>query len=275
MGDLGNPEPFARLLALRRTGVAGELMRVRGPRLNLHSHSRGIIVFIGILVTAVVIGLTLVGYPTSDGWHAAMYALLGIIATLWVADTAHRVQWEIRNFLMGRVNSRLERTDAVIELCESAVHEFRAATFFPAVGVRDDPEHGPTRYMNAIENALENEVEVTLVSISLDEALAYCRKRKRDFQQPCLDALDRIELRLKQLDKRFPNFVRIEVVGKAITVNVCHNESTALIYHMSLGPEAGNDSDDVGAGFKSSDARVVAVAKGGFSRYRQFSAAPG
>ncbi len=124
--------------------------------------------------------------------------------------------------------------------------------------------------MAAIEDALERGVEVTLVSISLDEALAYSRENK--FDQSCLDALERIELRMRQLDRRFKKLIRIEVVGKAITVNVCHNESAALIYHMSLGIKQREYGDDFGAGFKSSDARIVTIAKGGFSRYRQFSA---
>jgi hypothetical protein len=234
------------------------------------SKSSRLVVVVGFLAAAAIAALVLTDFPADGEWRDATYVFLGVVATLWVADTAHRVQSEIRNFLMGRVNSRLERTDAVIELCRAANHEFRAATFFPAVGVRDDPERAPTRYMAAIEDALERGVEVTLVSISLDEALAYSRENK--FDQPCLDALERIELRMRQLDRRFKKLMRIEVVGKAITVNVCHNESAALIYHMSLGVRQKEAGDDFGAGFKSSDARIVAIAKGGFSRYRQFSA---
>lgn len=236
--------------------------------INQDGDSRGLVLFVGFASAALLALLTLTSVPPDSAWREATFVFLGIAATLWVSDIAYRVQWEVRNFLMGRVNSRLERTDAVIELCESANHEFRAATFFPSVGVRDDPERGPTRYLAAIENALERGVEVTLVSVSLLEALAYSRENK--FDQSCLDALDRIELRMKQLDQRFKSMNRIEVVGKAITVNVCHNESAALIYHMSLGVKA-KGADDFGAGFKSSDARIVAIAKGGFSRYRQFN----
>jgi hypothetical protein len=123
-------------------------------------------------------------------------------------------------------------------------------------------------YLRAIEKALLQEVDVTLVSVSCAEALAYCEDN--GFSEGSCEALVWIGVRLEELSERFNNkhsknrLTWITVPGEAITLNVCHNESTALIYHMSLG-----DEDD-GDGFRSTDARIVAVAKGGFSRYRKY-----
>lgn len=233
--------------------------------------SQIIILVVGAGVTAVVALSTQLGLPSDDGWRTALYVLLGVAVTLVVATTTdgvHRkiqgVQWEIRDFLMERVNSRNERTAAVIDLCRKASHEFCAVTFFPAVGIRDDPESAPGEYLHALEEALaKKEIRVTLVSVSCEEAREYC-KQNSGFHPASYDALDWIGDRLKGLERRFPERLElIHVPGEAITVNVCHNESTALMYHMSM-------TNDDGAGFRSTDARIVAVAKGAFSRYMDY-----
>jgi hypothetical protein len=215
-----------------------------------------------VLVTAGVVGSTQWGLPHDEHWRTALFVVAGVLATLWVADTAHGVQQEIRDFLMERVNSRQQRTDAVIDLCACAAHEFRAATFFPAVGIRDEPKRYPGIYLRTLEEALARGVDVTLVSVSCAEARAYCEEK--EFGDASRDALMWIEERLNELSDRFKDSLTwITVPGEAITVNVCHNESTALMYHMSL-------KDDDGDGFRSTDARIVAVAKGGFYRYRKY-----
>jgi hypothetical protein len=235
-----------------------------------HRHMRAIIIGVGMAVTIVVAISTQLAFPPSNDWRTALYVLLGVIVTLVVADTAdvvqqkiQGVQLEIRDFLMERVNSRHERTEAVIELCKSATHEFRAVTLFPVVGIQDDPETAPGDYLRAVEEALQNEAKVTLVSMSCDEAKQYCESRKLSDQS--MRALNWVDERLAGLVNRFPH--RLEVItvpGDTITVNVCHNDSTALLYHVGL-------QDDDGAGFRSTDARVVAVAKGGVARYTRFN----
>jgi hypothetical protein len=215
-----------------------------------------------LLITLAVVVSTLRDWPSSDHWRTACYVILGILATLWVAHTAHRVQQEIKDFLMERVNSRKQRTDAVVDLCRCAEREFRAVTFFPAVGIRDAPNRVPGVYLHAIEEALSNGVDVTLVSVSCEEAKNYCEEK--EFDNDSIEALSWVEERLNELSARFVDqFTWITVPGEAITVNVCHNESAALMYHMSL-------KDDDGDGFRSTDARIVAVAKGGFDRYRKY-----
>lgn len=230
-------------------------------------HVRPLTIAVAVLICLGVIASTEYGVPHSESWRGAIFVLIGILATLWVAGTAQMVQEEIRDFLMERVNSRSQRTVAVIELCNCAVHEFRAVTFLPAVGVRDEPEHGPGEYLHAVEDALSRGVRVTLVSVSCDEAKAYCEGK--DFGDDSCDALGWIGGRLTELSERFEETLDwITVPGEAITVNVCHNESAALMYHMGL------ECDD-GDGFRSTDARILSVAKGGFSRYEEYHRAPG
>lgn len=223
---------------------------------------RGIVIVGFGFVAAVVVLKLSTGFSPSNGWGAVVYGVVGVLVTLWVAHVAHGIQEEIRNFLMGKVNSRHERTDAVIAMCEEADSVFCAATFFPAVGIRDNPETKPSEYLIALEKALERDVNVSLVSVSFAEARQYCTKKR--FPAPSLKALDWIEKRLSELEGRFPDALsRREIAGNLMTTNVCFNDSSALLYHMSL------VSDDDGAGFKSSDARILAVAEGGFSRYEE------
>ncbi len=217
---------------------------------------------VAFLVGGLVVAATQWQIPAESDWRNAVFVVIGVLATLWVADTAHSVQREIRDFLMERVNSRPQRTYAVIELCASATHQFRAVTFLPAVGIRDDPALAPGIYLRTLEEALAREVKVTLVSVSCSDAKAYCEEK--EFSDASIEALGWIENRLTELRERFPDRLTwITVPGEAITVNICHNESTALMYHMGL-------KKDDGDGFRSTDARILAVAKGGFCRYAKY-----
>lgn len=245
-----------------------ELIVRRLPKLNGVGLDRGshlMTVTVAFAVAGVVAAMTHWQIPPGSSWRNTIFVVIGVLATLWVADIAYTVQREIRDFLMERVNSRPQRTNAVIELCRCATHEFRAVTFLPAVGVRDDPAVAPGVYLRAVEEALAapRNVKVTLVSVSCADARAYCEEK--EFSDASIEALDWIENRLTELRERFPDQLTwITVPGEAITVNVCHNESTALMYHMGL-------KKDDGDGFRSTDARILAVAKGGFSRYAKYN----
>ncbi|HEX4465014.1 MAG TPA: hypothetical protein VH042_10280 [Solirubrobacterales bacterium] len=220
-------------------------------------------------MTGAVAASTQWAFPPSNSWRTAVYVLIGVIVTLVVADIAnfiqekiHKVQVEIQNFLVEIVNTRQKRAAAVIDLCRTADREFRAVTFFPAVGVQDDPKRVPAQYLQALEEALEGDVDVTLVSVSCEEAKQYCTER--GLKEGSSEALTWIESRLKELDGRFDTLTWITVPGDQITINVCHNESAALMYHMAL-------ASDEGSGFKSTDARIIDVAKGGFERYEEYN----
>lgn len=208
-----------------------------------------------------------------DGWSTIALGVTGILVTIVVARTGYRIQGEVRNiqretqdFLMGKVNSRSQRTSAIIDMCTSADQTFCAATFFPAVGIRDRPDYEPMTYLRALEVALSAGVEVTLISVSLEEAKEYCEGRD-EFSKRCVMALEEVHRRLNEVQDRViagtldGTLERWELAGSQLTVNMCYNDSTALIYHMSL------DGEDEGAGFKSADDRVLEVARGGFSRY--------
>jgi hypothetical protein len=251
----------------------GRWLPVRKPREH-PGRSRLIIVGVGLLVTAAVAASTQLAWPHSNSWRTAAYVLIGVMVTLIVADVAnfiqekiHKVQVEIQNFLVEIVNTRQKRSDAVIELCRKADREFRAVTFFPAVGVQDNPRRKPGEYLQVIEDALERDVEVTLVSATCDDVEAYCVEKSEDFKDASSKALIWIETRLRELDDRFDKLKLIRVPGERITVNICHNESAALMYHIAL-------TSDKGSGFRSTDARIVDVAKGGFERYEEFSRQP-
>jgi hypothetical protein len=234
------------------------LDRAQRPYLN----SRAVIIGVGSVATILIALTTQLAFPPSEDWRTAVYVFLGLLVTVVVADTADIIQRQIRDFLMERVNSRNERTAAVIGLCREAAHEFRAVTYFPVVGLRDEPDFAPAEYLRAIEGALDEEVDVTLVSISCEEAKRHCEEQ--GFGTRSVEALDWIAQRLEGLERRFADrFTVITVPPSAITVNICHNESSALMYHVGL-------DDDDGSGFKSTDARIVAVAKGGFARYQEF-----
>lgn len=233
-----------------------------------------LVVIIVLAIISVLLNL-LTGLPDVEGWDAAALAVIGVLVTLVVARTADSIQREVRklqqeiqDFLMGKVNSRTQRTSAVIEICEKSDHKFRAATFFPAVGIRDNPDSEPMVYLKALEDALRKGVHVQLIFAPFDEARKYC-KGSDDFSTRCLVALDEVEERLNELQKRADagnlkgTLWKREIPGAQLTLNICYNDSAALIYHMSL------DGKDAGAGFKSSDDRVREVAKGGFSRYRE------
>jgi hypothetical protein len=215
---------------------------------------------VGLGLTIAVVVSTLLGVPSSSGARAAAYAVAGVGCTVFVAFNQERIQEEIRRFLMERVNSRRARTRLVIDLCREAEDEFRAVTFFPVVGIQDDPKSSPREYLNALETKLEvDHVEVTLVSMSCAEARDYCLER--GFNHGSIKALDWVEPRLEGLIRRFPDLLTvITIPGAAITVNLCHNHQTALIYHID--PEG-----DKGSGIKSNDRDVVEVAKGGVTRY--------
>lgn len=225
-------------------------------------HSYLLVGGLGAVVTAVVVASTLLEKPSDAGQRAGLYAVLGIVATIVVAVSSEKIQGEIREFLMERVRSRRARTAAVIDLCEKADHEFCAVTYFPVVGIRDDPHTAPRRYLNALEEKLDEKVKVTLVSVSCAEAKEY--SEDRGFTPESIDALIWVERRLEELVARYPNLRIITVPGSAITVNVCHNEEAALVYHMS-------PDNDNGLGFKSADPLVVDVAKGGALRYATYS----
>ena len=248
------------------------------PEARRHRHSKWFIVAVGLIVTAVVAISTQWAFPPSNDWRTALYVLLGILVTLVLANTSdvvqrkiQKVQFEIRDFLMERLGNRHERTAAVIELCRTAGHEFRAVTYFPVVGIQDDPKTAPAEYLRALEETLAKEVKVTLVSVSCTEARRYCELE--NFDEASIETLEWVEDRLKGLSSRFPdNLELITVPGDAITVNVCHNDSTALMYHVDLKDDKDDDSEkDKGFGFKSADARILAVAKGGVTRYRHYN----
>jgi hypothetical protein len=229
--------------------------------------SRLIIIGVGFAVTVAVAASTQWAFPPSNSWRTAVYVLIGVIVTLIVADVAnflqekvHKVQLEIQTFLMERVNTRQKRARVIVELCQSADAEFRAVTFFPAVGIQDDPAQVPAEYLQSLEAALVRGVKVMLISVSCEEAKAYCTENTGTFSGVHTDALVWIKARLEELGSRFDNLTWETTSGNMITVNVCHNESTALMYHMGL-------VDDKGSGFKSTDARILEVAKGVLSRY--------
>lgn len=221
----------------------------------------------GLILTGFIALSTHLAIPSSTNWRTAIYTVLGLLLTLAAAYSdgksqrkIQRGQEDIRTFLMERVNSRKERTAAVIELCKNAGTVFRAVTYFPVVGIQDDPDSAPSAYLNALEESLKTNVKVTLVSASCEEARGYCEQQ--DFGAASLKAMDWIEGRLNELRLRFPEKLTIITLpGSAITVNVCHNDSTALMYYMS--PE----DDDGSAGFKSTDPLILAVGKGGADRY--------
>jgi hypothetical protein len=217
---------------------------------------------LGVLLTLLVVVSTTFDFPGTEG-RAALYAVAGLLVSLGAAYSTELGQDEIRNFLMKRVNSRRERTAAVISLCEKAEEEFCAVTYFPVVGIQDDPGSAPGKYLNALEKILEEKmVEVTLVSVSCAEAREFAKERS--FRKSSLNALNWVEGRLAELVNRFPERLTwITVPGSAITINVCHNGSTALLYFMS-------PTDDKGSGFMSNDPKVLAVAEGGVNRYASY-----
>jgi hypothetical protein len=252
--------------------------RSLSPEARRHRHSKWFIISVGLIVTTVVAISTQWAFPPSNDWRTALYVLLGILVTLVLANTSdvvqgkiQKVQFEIRDFLMERLGSRHERTAALIELCRTAGHEFRAVTYFPVVGIQDDPETAPAEYLRALEETLAKEVDVTLVSVSCTEARRHCELE--NFGDASTEALEWVEDRLKGLARRFPNNLElITVPGDAITVNVCHNDSTALMYHVDLKNDKDLDQEqNKGFGFKSADARILAVAKGGVTRYRRYN----
>ena len=238
--------------------------------------SRTVILLGGIFLTLLIAITTQTEFPSS-AWRTALYAAVGVGVTLaaayWTGVVEERreeaeqrmvgSQVEIRDFLMKRVNSRRERTAAVISLCENAVEEFCAVTYFPVVGIQDDPGTAPSEYLSALEKILEEKrAEVTLVSVSCAEAREFAVER--NFRKNSLNALDWVEGRLEELVNRFPErLTMITLPGSAITINVCHNGSAALVYFMS-------PSDDKGSGFMSNDPKVLAVAEGGMTRYASY-----
>jgi hypothetical protein len=245
-------------------------MRVQDLRsqARARSTSRMKILTVGLTATLLV-GLSIqLAFPPDNAMRTALYTALGILVTVVVADAADLVQRQIHDFLMERVNSRSERTEVVTELCKEASHEFHALTFFPVVGIWDDPEHAPWRYLLALEEALGRGVEVELVSVSCEEAQEYCDKADPPHGSASQDTLAWAEERLSELARRFPDsFKRAVIPGEAITINICHHESAALMYHMGL-------KEDTGSGFRSTDARIVDVAKGGLQRYLTFHSPP-
>jgi hypothetical protein len=181
----------------------------------------------------------------------------------YLQENVQKVQLEIQKFLLEQVNTRQKRAAAVIDICQIADTEFRAVTFFPAVGVQDDPTDVPAKYLLALEAALVRGVRITLISVSGKEAKAYCRNNPKEFTEASTDSLGWIQARLEELEGRFDNLRWRTTTGDMIAINVCHNESAALMYHMGL-------DGDSGSGFRSTDARVLDVAKGVFSRYRRY-----
>lgn len=233
--------------------------------------SRLIIIGVGLTVTVVVAASTQWAFPPSNSWRTAVYVLIGVIATLIVADIAnflqekvHKVQLEIQTFLMEQVNTRQKRAAAAIDICQIADTEFRAVTFFPAIGIQDDPTDVPAKYLLSLEAALVRGVKITLISVSGEEAKTYCRNNPEAFADASTESLGWIQARLEELVGRFNNLEWITITGDRITINVCHNESAALMYYLGL-------DGDSGSGFRSTDARVVDVAKGVFSRYERYS----
>jgi hypothetical protein len=98
---------------------------------------------LGAVLTLVVAITTVIDLPSSD-LRAAGYTAIGFVLSLMAAystgvtqEKIQIAQKEIRNILMDKVNSREERTQAVIKICEEAKQEFRAVTYFPAVGIQD------------------------------------------------------------------------------------------------------------------------------------------
>lgn len=222
--------------------------------------NRNALIVVGFALTVCVVVSTWLGIPSSSGARAAGYAIVGVGCTVFVAINQGKIQEEIRRFLMERVNSRSARTRLVIDLCRKAEDEFRAVTFFPVVGIQDDPKSSPREYLNVLEKRLEDDgLEVTLISMSCAEARDYCLDR--GFNHGSIKALDWVEIRLKGLIDRFPDLLTVITVPRAaITVNLCHNHEAALIYHID--PEG-----DRGSGFKSNDRDLVDFAKGGVTRY--------
>lgn len=225
------------------------------------------IIVSGAIFTLAVVLTTTRGIPEDPESRAAVYAILGVgmtvIATFLTEKTQGRIardQSSIKNFLMRQVNSRPARTNAVIELCKEAETEFCAVTYFPVVGIQDDPDFAPLEYLNTLEGKLAKGVKVVLVSVSCAEARKYCEETKFSKGSASIKALARVEGRLTYLRTHFPDDLTvITVPGSAITVNVCHNDSTALLYHMS--------PVDEGSGFQSNYPLVLDVAKGGAQRY--------
>jgi hypothetical protein len=223
---------------------------------------------LGAVLTLLVVVTTVLDIPSSD-LRAAGYTAIGFVISLIAAYSTgvtqgrlNDTQEEIRKVLMDRVNSRQERTQAVIEICEQAQEEFRAVTYFPAVGIQDDPDNAPRKYLNALENLLEDEVKVTLVSVTCAEARIF--GAEREFSNASLKALDYVEERLESLLRHYSDDLTIITLpGSAMTLNVCHNHETALIYFMS-------PIDDRGMGFRSSDSLIKQVAKGGATRYASY-----
>lgn len=223
---------------------------------------------LGAVLTLLVVATTVLDTPSPE-LRAAGYTAIGFVISLVAAYSTgvtqgrlHDTQEEIRNVLMDRVNSRQERTEAVIEICKEATEEFRAVTYFPAVGIQDDPDNAPRRYLNALETLLKDEVKVTLVSVTCAEARIF--GAEREFSHTSLRALDYVEERLESLLRHYSDDLTIITLpGSAITLNVCHNHKTALVYYMS-------PIDDRGLGFKSSDDLIKRVAKGGATRYASY-----
>jgi hypothetical protein len=224
-----------------------------------------------VCLTVLVVISTLLSIPSSPNWRSAIYVILGFLIS-WVATRStdlnqvamqQQTQEEIRKLFMQRVSSRSERTAAVISLCKDAESIFRAVTYFPVVGIQDNPKSAPSEYLNALESILKKEeVEVTLVSVSCAEAREFAIRR--NFGQDSLNALEWAEERLRGLTRRYRNHLRIVTVpGSAITMNVCHNHKSALVYFMS-------PTEDNGKGFKSNDPVVLEVAEGGATRYASY-----
>jgi hypothetical protein len=249
----------------------------RVERRRARDYSYLVLIALGAGFILAVVLTTVLESPKDPEDRATLYAVLGGIMSVLVAflglQGQKRVetgQTRIQSFFTAQLNSRHDRTNAVIEICEKAKTEFCAVTYFPVVGIQDDPDSAPFEYLNMLERKLNAKKRVVLVSVSCAEARKYCEEKAVYFPRvkDSLKALAKVESRLTDLVKHHTEHLTlITVPGSAITVNVCHNESTALMYHMTPRTEA----DDNGSGFTSRDPLVVSVAKGGAERYATYS----
>jgi hypothetical protein len=249
----------------------------RAERRRAGDYSYPLLIALGVGFTLTVVLTTVFDTPKDPEDRATLYAVLGGIMSVLVAFLGLQGQKRvetgqdfIQSFFTDQVNSRSRRTKAVIEICKEADIEFRAVTYFPVVGIQDAPKSAPFEYLNLLESKLNAGKKVVLVSVSCSEARKYCEEKAMYFPQvtDSLRALAKVESRLTDLAKHHTeNLTLTTVPGSAITVNVCHNETTALMYHMTPKTEA----DDNGSGFTSRDPLVVSVAKGGAERYATYN----
>lgn len=212
-------------------------------------------------------------FNSNDAWLGAAYVILGLTVTMWVAFIAHESQKDLSAFLFGKVDTRQKRTEEIIRLCEQSNDHFFAVTSLPAVGIRDSgAEKDSDDFLKALGRALDRGVEVTLISAERDACEEMCKNFDGvdpDDESRCMRALNNVCTRYREYNELASNGSRIkfrwhQIPRAGLTLHLCCNDSTALMYDLSLKDDRG----DRGWAFISSDSRILHIVEGTFDRYK-------